>query len=94
MKAQTEKLEKERVAKFREQLKTKPTFYSERVMSSRIYGKKDSKKREESVEKGKQLTRKVKSKSVGKGSGSGSSTGKKKRASEGKSSGSLKKLKK
>ena len=95
LKAKTEKLEKERLAKFREQLKTKATFYSERVMSSRIYGKKDSKKGEESVGKGKQVTRKVKSKSVGKSSGSGSSTGKKKkRASDGNSSESSKKLKK
>ena len=81
------------MAKFREQLKTKATFYSERVMSSRIYGK-DSKKREDPVGKDQQLTRKpVKAKSVGKGSGS-SSGKKQKRDDEGDSGRKSKKQKK
>ena len=92
LRAKTERLEKERVAKFREQLKTKAAFYSERVMSSRIYGK-ETKKKEESVGRSKTVTRKMKS--VGKARGSGSSSGKKqKRDSEGKSGESSKKPKK
>ena len=35
----SEKGEKERLAKFREELKKKPSFYSENVMNTRIYGK-------------------------------------------------------
>ena len=75
------------MAKLREQLKTKATFYSEKVMSSRIYGK----KREDSDGKSKKPSRQVHPKSVGKGSASGK---RQKRDSVGKSGESSKKLKK
>ena len=39
----SEKEEKERLAKFREELKKKPSFYSEKVMNTRIYGKETTK---------------------------------------------------
>ena len=42
-KEKSEKEEKERLAKFREELKKKPSFYSEKVMNTRIYGKETTK---------------------------------------------------
>ena len=39
----SEKEEKERLAKFREELKKKPSSYSEKVMNTRIYGKETTK---------------------------------------------------
>ena len=42
-KEKSEKEEKERLANFREELKKKPSFYSEKVMNTRIYGKETTK---------------------------------------------------
>ena len=93
LRAKTERLEKERVAKLREQLKTKTTFYSERVMSTRIYGR-DSKKKEGSDGKGKTLGSKVRTRQVPKAQGSSKSGGKQKRDNDGTVTKSTKKLKK
>ena len=90
LKENTERLERERVAKFREQLKTRTSFYSERVMSTRVYSKQS---KEKAGSDGKDKV-KPGSKAQGPGGSSSSSGGKRKKGDDGKSNKGAKKLKK
>ena len=66
----TKREEKERLAKFREELKKKPSFYSEKVMSTRIYEKEKNKSEESSSKRSFKESNKKKISSVDQQKGS------------------------